>query len=963
MSSDDPRAFPATPAFGSLGDLEVRQICELAFNELFGEPAPGSGRYQIVRKLGAGGMGIVYAAYDPVLDCTVALKQLRPELGRSLIERLRREARAMARLRSEPHVVTLYDFFAQGEQVFVVMEYVEGSTLHAWQQSSRSWTAVLDKYMQAGAGLAAAHRAGLVHRDFKAHNVLIDQRGVAKVGDFGLAHPDLVQDGAALASAHSDEACSLPHGGTPRYMSPEQAHGEPLDGRSDQFSFCVALYEALFGQHPFWPMNKTDSTALAGEASSTVRTPMKPTPALFLAANTHGAAHPPPESTSVPGHVLHALRRGLSKRPADRFASMDDLLTALRTAPTRRGRWVALALATLAGSTALTFMAADPAIRPKSRDALITEARESLERELQIDGLRDRLRGAPEAGHIAGELSRYAVRWAERHADEELMLRRRPGDPAATTRQQCLEQARRAATTLASALEHAAPAGAAAIAEHVEALPAPEQCATMSHARLACTLELADLAESPRHAPVFAAMRDAARAEASGDLLTAIDAATEATELAADGPELLLGQAHFLHGRLLYLASRPEPAITALTSARDVVLPTGCIDLQEKVYSRMIKVTALNPSLPGGSADEWIRVQAELARAAHDGGALLADAYNDRGLFRLMRGSAPGRALPDLQNAIELRERVLAGRPSADLADSYLNVGIAYWQLGQPDKSRRAFADARHIRGAVLGRRSLYKEDLSQGLLELEAGDHGLARYLLKKALEDSVPALGRDNLQAVKALLGLAQSFQIAEDLDAALEYATEAERRAAASSGEPTELLEARVALAGLMAVAGDRTRDEFLDRLLAEARRDRRVAPGAIAHGVLVRAQIAVQEGRYPDAVRHATEVLESCRDSGPLRGDGFCRLALHYRGVAAYWDDKYDIAVGDLERLAASPSNTDVFDAVDGQVHLALALDRRGQPGDRRRACELVGDLTDGQRSDRPEPLAVLIQRCN
>ena len=155
---------PRTPA-----NLEARQILEHVEADLFGAAGPSSGRYEIVRKLGAGGMGVVYEAHDPLLDCRVALKQLHPKLaaGPGFLDRLRREARAMARLRTEPNVATLYDFFVRDDVVFVVMEFIEGTTLRAWQHEPRTWAELLAKYLQAGLGLAAAHRAGLVHRDFK----------------------------------------------------------------------------------------------------------------------------------------------------------------------------------------------------------------------------------------------------------------------------------------------------------------------------------------------------------------------------------------------------------------------------------------------------------------------------------------------------------------------------------------------------------------------------------------------------------------------------------------------------------------------------------------------------------------------------------------------------------------------------------------------------------------------------
>jgi serine/threonine protein kinase len=239
VTMDSPRPYDP----GRAPNLEARQIVDRVGAALFGEFPRSTGRYDILGKLGAGGMGVVYVAHDPLLDCKVALKQLHPHLvvEHGFLDRLRTEARAMARLRSEPHVVTLYDFFVQDDVVFVVMELVEGSTLRAWQGRPRSWREVVAVYVQAGQGLAAAHRAGLTHRDFKPENVLIDGRGVAKVGDFGLARADrsrgkTLQDVGDPGLTRAGAVI-----GTPRYMAPEQLRGEAVDPRGDQFSFYFAL--------------------------------------------------------------------------------------------------------------------------------------------------------------------------------------------------------------------------------------------------------------------------------------------------------------------------------------------------------------------------------------------------------------------------------------------------------------------------------------------------------------------------------------------------------------------------------------------------------------------------------------------------------------------------------------------------------------------------------------------------
>jgi serine/threonine protein kinase len=203
----------------------------------------------VLDRIGAGGMGVVYAAYDPELDRRVALKLLRPDRFGSDADRLRllREAQALARL-ADPHVVSVYDTGTFGDRVFVAVELVEGETLRQWlgglRAAPRSWREVLARFLPAGRGLAAAHAAGLVHRDFKPENVLLGRDGRVRVADFGLAEA-APEPGGKLAALPAEWGLVL---GTPAYMAPEQLRGIAVDARSDQFSFCVALFEALYGR-------------------------------------------------------------------------------------------------------------------------------------------------------------------------------------------------------------------------------------------------------------------------------------------------------------------------------------------------------------------------------------------------------------------------------------------------------------------------------------------------------------------------------------------------------------------------------------------------------------------------------------------------------------------------------------------------------------------------------------------
>ncbi|MBL8955698.1 MAG: serine/threonine protein kinase, partial [Myxococcaceae bacterium] len=301
------------------------------------------GRYEVSAKLGSGGMGTVWSARDPVLQRTVAVKVMRfatsdaPSLGR-----FEREARAMAAL-SHPNVVPVFDFGVHDGQPYLVMELVRGPSLRAWlrENDGRTWAELLPMLTAAARGLAAAHRAGLVHRDFKPDNVLVHEDGRVLVTDFGLVRSvgDVVREGGAAASdvpLSPEPHLTATHAllGTPGYMSPEQLAGEPLDARSDQFSFGVVLYEALWGVRPF-----------EGE------TPLQ------LSTNiVQGHLKRPPDGHVVPKNVEAVVMRALRPYAAERFESMDALIGALdaaATPPRPRRTWLFAAAAFVAVATAL----------------------------------------------------------------------------------------------------------------------------------------------------------------------------------------------------------------------------------------------------------------------------------------------------------------------------------------------------------------------------------------------------------------------------------------------------------------------------------------------------------------------------------------------------------------------------------------------------------------------------------
>jgi serine/threonine protein kinase len=311
------------------------------------------GRYVLQTRLGAGAMGVVWSAHDPKLDREVAIKLVHAELARSqhAATRLLREARAMAKL-SHRSVVVVHDAGDVEGQLFITMELVRGTTLGHLLRTREpaaieDWPRWLAMMLDAGRGLAEAHRNGVLHRDFKPDNVLVDNAGRVCVSDFGLAMlGDRVEPSqepvatAAVAldgtSGNFDLTTTGAVLGTPLYMSPQQLNGEAVDARADQFAYCVALHEALYGARPF----TTTAQGLAAIPG--------------LVDEIKRGLPDPPADSPVPQAIHDVIRRGLSVSPDDRWPDMDALIAALERAGKRRGttvmrptrpRWIPVAIA------------------------------------------------------------------------------------------------------------------------------------------------------------------------------------------------------------------------------------------------------------------------------------------------------------------------------------------------------------------------------------------------------------------------------------------------------------------------------------------------------------------------------------------------------------------------------------------------------------------------------------------
>ncbi len=291
-------------------DAARRMVASALFPSLDEQPAT-VGRYTLRRRLGAGGMGIVFAAYDPTLERGLAIKLLHPShASEQANAALLQEAQSAAQL-VHPNVVTVFDAGIADARVFLAMELVDGQSMAQWLTSRPPWRSAVGVLAQAARGVAAAHARGIIHRDFKPGNVLLGLDGRVCVADFGLAR----EVGAGIPSraglsATDEQARALTRSGeivgTPAYMAPEAWLGMVQDERTDQFAFCVALYEVLWGQRPF-----------AGDSLLQLRE-------AILQAEPHI-----PASRDIPDALVGAVSRGLSKNRRDRFSSMTELATIL----------------------------------------------------------------------------------------------------------------------------------------------------------------------------------------------------------------------------------------------------------------------------------------------------------------------------------------------------------------------------------------------------------------------------------------------------------------------------------------------------------------------------------------------------------------------------------------------------------------------------------------------------------
>jgi eukaryotic-like serine/threonine-protein kinase len=645
------------------------------------------GRYRIEDRLGAGGMGVVYRAIDTELERPVALKLVRPHAGQAdaLAERLRRESKLQARA-AHRAVITVYDIGREGDQIYVAMELIRGGTLRDWLAAApRSWRDILDLFGRAAEGLAAAHAAGLVHRDVKPDNVLVEtDRGAVTrvlVTDFGVARAigaaDVIQTPSDATEVAITAVGTLV--GTPAYMSPEQLTGGAIDTRSDVFSFAAALWEALYHELPF----------KGGSVHQ-------------IAANMQRRPKPP-AATSVPRWIPAALRRGLAIDAAERTSSMAALVASLNwRRRRRRRRWGVAGVATLAGALGAAGIVLATRSPPPSPCGPLARVDGSLGR--AIDQLNHASAATPDAlGQTwRTRAERYRRDWGRLRDD----VCAAPDEPSLATRVRCLE---RTADETAGLL-----AAAAALDEPHRArmmrgwwLAAPVECRTdaaETTARLA-------LAEPP-----------AWRARAAIDALAVPPDPAELANVRA-----LVAAAHTpLLERRLALgellddnAAKDHLRTLAIDAERAGDMQTAA-DIWRRVLGHMIGDNAPVDQMRDvlGHADlalsragdppplraAWYADQAFIAAAAGQPGAMLDAVSHARALeaahgidvdvgidatilAAYVRGARPDLERPAFRRLIDVATK--SGEPAQSLIAMHNNHALALRQMGvAPDEIR-----------------------------------------------------------------------------------------------------------------------------------------------------------------------------------------------------------------------------------------------------------------------------------
>jgi serine/threonine protein kinase/tetratricopeptide (TPR) repeat protein len=845
------------------------------------------GRYRVLECIGFGGMGVVYSAYDPQLDRRVALKVLRGGPGAEEARRngrLLREAKVMAKL-SHPNVIVVHDVGSFDGRVFLAMEFVEGTTLSRWMRSAeRGWRELRDTFLAAGRGLAAAHAAGLVHRDFKPDNVLIGDDGRVRVTDFGLARnrdesieqsiqESLIPKRPELAPGVTDAFATLTKTGvlvgTPAYMAPEQYSGRGVSGATDQFAFCVAFYEALYGERPF------PGRTLAE-----------------LATNVCLGKRRPLGDARVPSRVRDAILRGLSVDPDERFGSMEELLAVINRRPTRTlRRWAMVGVPSVIAAVSLWWDA-----RPAEAGPTLCRKDGSIET-VWNKAARGRLQNAlvDDAGsaRVEGALDAYATRWSEARAS---VCEAVDGDSLDVAQGHCLARARSRLDALLGVITRGETRKADAALRAVSALPDPEPCTSDS-------LVAANLVPLPAlhlEAQVTEARAELDRIRALSHAGT-VSEASEAVDQAAktygdldDGP--FQAELRYLQGYVWFSAGRYKEAKEALEDAAMMGVSSHHRSVAAEAWARLVfmETNVFGDYEAAHRAARMARAELEalgkpsrtmsVLRAHEAGLAIMEERYDDAletyaALLELPENQAPIRRADLLINLVNVHVEQGNWKKARAAANEYIEIYVdtfgpkhAYLVMGYYNLGFVAYAsddfeaalEPLH-ESIALAREVLPPNhpELGSSLTALCRTEDELGHYdeAVAACLEarDILRAGGQlDDEQLAEVSLGLAEVTIKAGDLDEAGALLTEVEA-AVAAFGEASLDVSARMyAAQGQYARGrGDLAKAQsLLERSVETFKRSEKGREYKVCAARLELAEIVSERGD----VGYATELLD-------------------------------------------------------------------------------------------------------
>ncbi|PRP99976.1 serine/threonine-protein kinase [Enhygromyxa salina] len=760
--------FDETPGATSMRERVSQRLFGLGGSQRFG-------RYIIERRLGAGGMGVVYAAFDEELSRKVAIKLVRADRARSIEQdKLRHEARALAQL-SHPNVVQIHEVGTEGDQLYLVMEYIQGRTLDVWARG-RTQRERLRYCVQAGRGLAAAHQAGLLHRDVKPNNIVVGDDGRVRVVDFGLARPQIfVPPTPADTDTNTNTNTSVqtsPLAGTPVYLAPELYAGTSASPASDQFGFCVTVWQVLADTRPF-----TSEQLLAAADGASLR----------------------PITSLRPRWLGRALLRGLDPNPAKRWPSLDVLLDEIDARPRQRLLTatfftVALTCASIATVSLGPLAPACQALAPAFAQVWNPERRARIAASWAL-----RPRADAELDALARAIEGHEVKWRAAHEATcpatTIGQMRSSGQPELAGA--CLKRNLDQFDALLNLLE-SSPTEELDARRLLQELGDPSQCADASVLadQLPPPAELASrVAQLRAHIDRVAVLMHVRPREAGVEAGVVVARAREL------GYRPALAEALTLDGKIAIRLLDDVRALDSLREAAREAKAVGDARLEFVCLRELVRLTTQQLEDPERAADLVALMLGSFEQLGRPP-RLLAPSLIAQSELARARGDNAEAELHLREAAEYLRESVDDG--DVNLEQVELLLANLLGEQGKLEESRRLYEQLLGRLRAALGPRhpSVATVEFNLGLTLFEIGSGGLAIAHIERALSIQREAFGSDAPKIAPALVILAQVRALEGDLEGALLAAREAwplERALASGNSERGSSLRLLAALLG--------------------------------------------------------------------------------------------------------------------------------------------------------------------